>query len=65
MIAFWQESYDKYVNSVLKSNDIRLPTKDCIVKAVVFPVIMHSCESKRRQSTEELMLLNCGAREDS
>ena len=43
MIAFWQESYDKYVNSVLKSNDIRLPTKDCVVKAIVFPVIMHSC----------------------
>ena len=31
---FWQESYD----SVLKSRDITLPTKVCIVKAMVFPV---------------------------
>ena len=53
------------LNSVLKSNDISLLTKDCVVKAMVFPVVMHSCEPERRQSAEELMLLNCGAREDS
>ena len=33
------------LNNVLKSRDITLPTKACIVKAMVFPVIMHECES--------------------
>ena len=32
-------------NSVLKSRDITLPTKVCIVKTVVFPVAMYCCES--------------------
>ena len=32
------------VNSVLKSRDITLPTKVCLVKAVVFPVLMYGCE---------------------
>ena len=32
-------------NSILKSRDITLLTKVCIVKAVVFPVVMYSCES--------------------
>ena len=31
--------------SVLKSRDITLLTKVCIVKAMVFPVVMHGCES--------------------
>ena len=30
---------------VLKNTDITLPAKVCIVKAVVFPVVMHGCES--------------------
>ena len=53
--------------SVLKSRDVTLLTKICIVKAVVFPVVMYKCESWtiKRQSAEELMLSNCGAREDS
>ena len=42
-IAPWPESYDKL--SVLKSKDIRLPTKVHIVKAMVFPVVMYGCES--------------------
>ena len=33
------------LDSVLKSRDITLPTKACIVKAMVFPVVMHKCES--------------------
>ena len=33
------------LNSVLKSRDITLPTKVCIVKAMVFPVVMYRCES--------------------
>ena len=32
-------------DSVLKSKDITLPTKVCIVKAMVFPVVMYGCES--------------------
>ena len=33
------------VDSVLKSRDITLPTKDCLVKALVFPIVMYRCES--------------------
>ena len=33
------------LDSVLKSRDITLPTKVCIVKAMVFPVVMDECES--------------------
>ena len=33
------------LDSVLKSRDITLQTKVCIVKAVVFPVVMYGCES--------------------
>ena len=33
------------LDSVLKSRDITLPTKVCIVKAMVFPVVMYRCES--------------------
>ena len=55
------------IDSILKSRDIILPTKFRLVKAMFFPVIMYGCESgiRRKLSTEELMLLNCGAGEDS
>ena len=55
------------LDSILKSTDIILPTKVCLVKAMAFPVVMYGCESWtiRKLSTEELMLLNCGAGEDS
>ena len=33
------------LDSILKSRDIALPTKVCLVKAMVFPVIMYGCES--------------------
>ena len=33
------------LDSVLKSRDITLPTKVCLVKAMVFPVVMYECES--------------------
>ena len=51
------------LDSVLKSKDITLTTEVCIVKAMVFPVVMYGCESWtiRRRSDGELMLLNCGA----
>ena len=32
-------------NSILKSGDITLPTKVCLVKAMAFPVVMYGCES--------------------
>ena len=33
------------LNNILKSRDIILSTKDCLVKAMVFPVVMYGCES--------------------
>ena len=33
------------LGSILKSRDITLPTKVCLVKALVFPVVMYGCES--------------------
>ena len=33
------------LNSTLKSRDITLPTKVCLVKAMVFPVVMYGCKS--------------------
>ena len=32
-------------DGIFKSRDITLPTKVCLVKAMVFPVVMHGCES--------------------
>ena len=54
------------LDSILKSRDITLPTKVCLVKAMVFPVLMYGCEGLyRKLSIKELMLLNCGVGEDS
>ena len=55
------------LDSILKSRDIPLSTKVCLVKAMVFPVVMYGFESwtKRKLSAEELVLLNCGVRKDS
>ena len=33
------------LDSILKSRDITLPTKVCLIKAMVFPVVMYGCES--------------------
>ena len=33
------------LDSIFKSRDITLPTKVCVVKAMVFPVVMYGCES--------------------
>ena len=54
------------LDRVFKTNNITLPTKVYIVKAMVFPVVMYGCESlTRKLSAEELMLLNYGDGEDS
>ena len=54
-------------DSIFKSRDIILPTKVCLVKAMVFPVVMYGCESwtVKKAEREELMLLTCGVGEDS
>ena len=44
MLAPWKESYDQ-PRQHIKSRDITLPTKVCLVKAMVFPVVMYGCES--------------------
>ena len=44
MLAPWKKSLIN-LDSVLKSRDITLPTKVCIVKAMIFPLVMYGCES--------------------
>ena len=39
-------------DTVLKSRDITLPTKVCIVKAMIFPVVRYRCESWTIKKTE-------------
>ena len=41
------------LDSILKSRDITLPTKVCIVKAMVFPVVMYGCESWTVKKAED------------
>ena len=56
------------LESILKSRDIILLTKVCLVKAMGFPVITYGCESWtiRKLSAKELMLLKCdGVQKDS
>ena len=55
------------LDSILKSRDIILPTKVCLIKAMVFPVVMYGCESWtiRKAEHQEVMLLNCGVAEAS
>ena len=56
------------LDSILKSRDITLPTKVCLVKAMVFPIVMYGCESwtiKKVECQRIAVLLNCGVREDS
>ena len=40
------------LDSILKSRDITLPTKVCVVKAMVFPVVMYGCGSWTIQKAE-------------
>ena len=40
------------LDSMLKSRDITLPTKVCLVKAMVFPVVMYRCESWTVKKTD-------------
>ena len=40
------------LNSILQSRDTTLPTKVCLVKVMVFPVVMYGCESWTIKKTE-------------
>ena len=40
------------LDGILKSRDITLPTKVCLVKAMVFPVVMYGCESWTKKKAE-------------
>ena len=49
-LAHWKESYDKLMT--LRSRDISLPTKVCIVKAIIFPIVIFECENWTIKKTE-------------
>ena len=40
------------LDNILKSRDITLPTKVCLVKAMVFPIAMYGCESRTIKKAE-------------
>ena len=51
--TLWKESYDQpSLDSILKSRDITLPTNICLVKAMVFPVVMYGCVPVHHQLPE-------------
>ena len=54
-------------DSIFESRDITLPTKVCLVKSMVFPVVMYGCESWTIKKAEcrRIDALNCGVGEDS
>ena len=43
--CFFRRKAMTNLDSILKSRDVTLPTKVCLVKAMVFPVVMYGCES--------------------
>ena len=55
------------LDSVLKSRDVTLPTKVCLVKAMVFPIVVYECESWTMKKTEcqRIDAFELGVEEDS
>ena len=55
------------LDSIFESRDITLPTKVCLVKAMVFPMVMYGCESwtVKKDEHRRIDFLNCGVGEDS
>ena len=51
IFASWKKGYNQ-PSSILKNRDITLPTKVCLVKATVFPVVRYGCESWTIRKTE-------------
>ena len=58
-----KEIYDK-ARQPIKSRDITLPTRVCLVKAMVFPVVMYGCESWtiKKAKRRRIDPLNCGVK---
>ena len=55
------------LDSIFRSRDITLPTKFCLFKAMVFPVVIYECESwtVKKAERRRINALNCGVGEDS
>ena len=53
------------LDSILKTRDITLPTNVCLVKAMVFPVVMYGCESWtiKKAEHQRTEALNCGVKD--
>ena len=66
-LASWKKSYDPPRDRILKSRDITLLTKVHVVKAMVFPVVMHGCESwtVKKAECQRIDAFDRGVGEDS
>ena len=66
MFTPWKKSYDQ-PRQHIKSRDTTLPAKACLVKAMVFPIVMYGYESWTIKKSEHRRtdVLNCGVGEDS
>ena len=66
MLAPWKESYDQPKQHIENQRHY-FSNKVCLVKAMVFPVVIYGCESWniKKAECQELMLLNCGVGEGS
>ena len=66
LLLFGRKAMTK-LDSILKSRDIILPTKICLVKAMVFPVVLYGCENRtiKKAEHQRIDVLNCGDGEDS
>ena len=55
------------LDSILKSRDTTLPTKVCLVKAMVFPIVLYRCESWtiKKAKRQRIDAFDCGVGEDS
>ena len=55
------------LDGIFKSRDITLPTKVCLVKAMIFPVVMYGCESwtVKKAERQRIVAFECGVGEDS
>jgi len=55
------------LDSILKSREITLPIKVCLVKAMFFPAVIYGCESWtiKKAECQRIDALNCGVGEDS
>ena len=57
-LLLWRKAMT-YLYSILKSTDITLPTKVCLVKAMVFPIVMYGCESWTIKKAERWRIHAC------